>query len=253
MHILLSLLLFLSTSLSSCQAQTQADRIKISIPSIQQEATSIWRTIRDIQFFEKAGYSVKLPQDPVIDSLLVKSRNGKFRNDDFSPIYNLLESKVYDAKDYQAAIGKVKAEKAQLNTFIQQIESAKTSWDWDFKLFDQYEVVFTLYGSGGSYDPDAGTVILFTTPLGQFKNYKSPANTIIHEIAHMGMEYSLVQKWKLSHTFKERMVDNFVWAMFREALPGYKIQNMGDTQIDPYLKSQEDIGKLNAVLEKILE
>lgn len=77
--------------------------------------------------------------------------------------------------------------------------------------------------------------------------YKNPAYTIIHEISHMGMEYSIVQKYNLTHGTKERLVDTFVYLMFREKLPEYKIQNMGDTKIDKHLNKKKHIESLNKV------
>ncbi|MEM1260673.1 MAG: hypothetical protein AAGH81_19270, partial [Bacteroidota bacterium] len=51
-----------------CNAQMKKDRIEIVLPTIQQEATSIWRTINDIAFFEKQGYQINLPEDTLIDT-----------------------------------------------------------------------------------------------------------------------------------------------------------------------------------------
>jgi len=69
-------------------------------------------------------------------------------------------------------------------------------------------------------------------------NYDNPANTIIHEIVHMGIEKSIIQKYNLSHGLKERIVDTIVYVLFGEFLPEYKVQNMGDTKIDKFLKKE---------------
>ena len=71
--------------------------------------------------------------------------------------------------------------------------------------------------------------------------YQNPAYTIIHEISHIGMEYSLVQKYNLSHGLKERLVDTFVFLMFQEELPEYQIQDMGNSTMDKYFVSKESI------------
>lgn len=236
----------------SCHSQKVKNKISINIPTVEQEASSIWRTINDIDFFEKQGYTIALPDAPLIDSLILKSKNKAFGNDDFPAIYQLLETGVYSKTDYQIAVGKVAAEQQLINGVIYEIEQSKTSWDWDFKLFDTYDIVFTLYGTGGSYDPNTGTVTLFTTNEGKFKKYKNPANTIIHEITHLGMEESIVQKYKLSHGLKERIIDRFVYLMFKEQLPNYKVQNMGNVKIDDYLKSKDDLKKLDAVLRELI-
>ncbi|MEM7186274.1 MAG: hypothetical protein AAF466_06415, partial [Bacteroidota bacterium] len=233
-----------------CTSQTQESRIEIIQPSVQQEATSIWRTINDIAFFEGQGYTIHLPKDPVIDSLITKSKSGTFGNNDFPTIYTLLESKVYDPKSYEIATQKVEEQLDLLNDLIGDIDNGKSKWDWKFNMFLKYRVVFTLYGTGGSYDPDEGIITLLTTEQGGFMNYTNPANTIIHEITHMGMEYSIVRPYQLTHGSKERFVDTFVFLMFHEQLPEYRIQNMGDKAIDDYLKKKEDIGSINAIASK---
>ncbi len=253
----LNILLILSGVLLgiSCWSQAQSTKksISIKVPSIDQEATSIWRTINDINFLEQQGYKINLPKDDLIDSLLVKSKKGNFGNDDFSPIYNLLESKIYNNSNYKKALEKVQNQEQLINDIIHQINLSKRNWTWDFKMFESYDVVFTLYGSGGSYDPDNGTVTLFTTLEGDFMNYKKPANTIIHEIVHMGIEESIIRKYNLPHGLKERIVDTIVYILFKKQLPNYKIQNMGDTRIDDYLKEKNDLNKLTSILEKYLK
>ncbi len=82
--------------------------------------------------------------------------------------------------------------------------------------------------------------------------YNNPAYTIIHEISHMGMEYSIVQKYGLSHGLKERLVDTFVFLMFKKMLPEYKIQNMGDSRIDKYLNKKNDIESLNSIVSEFV-
>lgn len=245
-------LVSISITSLSCISQTQVSRIKIVQPTIEQEATSIWRTINDIIFLEKQGYNINLPKDSLIDSLIVKSKNGALGNDDFPAIYELLEDNIFNEKNYEIAIKKVKNQIDSINQMINEINSVNGEWDWNFKIFDTYKVIFTLYGTGGSYDPDEGTITLLTNKEGQFMNYNTPVNTIIHEITHIGMEYSIVRKYNLAHGLKERIVDTFVYLMFKEKLPEYKIQNMGDKKIDKYLNKKEDIDSLNAIVVKFL-
>lgn len=231
-----------------CWSQETGMRFSVNIPTIEQEATSIWKTINDIEFFEKQGYTINLPKDKLIDSLIIKSKKGTFGNIDYSSIYGLLESKIFSESDYLLALAEVQEQEQLINRMILQIDSLKKFWDWDFGMHKNYAVVFTLYGSGGSYDPTSGTVTLFATKDGGFKNYRNPSNTIIHEIVHIGIENSIVQKYNLPHTLKERIVDAIVFLLFNDLLPEYKIQNMGDTKIDDYLKDKTDINNLGKIL-----
>lgn len=252
-HLKLTSILICILLIQSCSAQKVDSRIEVVPVSIEQEATSIWRTINDIGFFEQQGYNIRLPKDRLIDSLIVKSKKGTFGNNDYASIYNLLETKFFSKQDYVQAVKKVDDQNALITALVNTIDYKKEQWDWDFKMFDTYKIVFTLYGTGGSYDPDTGTITLLTTKEGQFMNYQNPANTIIHEITHMGMEQSIVQKYKLPHGLKERIVDTFVYLMFKEQLPEYRVQNMGDTKIDNYLKKDDDLSKLNAIVSEFVD
>ncbi|NQZ75161.1 MAG: hypothetical protein HRT61_03475 [Ekhidna sp.] len=241
------ILLFVLIS-SFAWSQKPVARLVIVPPTIEQEASSIWRTINDITFFEKQGYRVYLPKGALIDSLLDKSKNGAFGNDDFRAIYEFLENKTFDPNDYQKARSAVEDEIGLLSRLTDQIATQKSDWDWEFKTFDTYRIVFTLYGTGGSYDPDNGTITLLTNKEGGFMKYQNPAYTIIHEIVHMGTEQSIVRKFNLSHGLKERIVDTIVNLMFREYLPEYEIQSMGNRAIDDYLQKKDDIASLNTIL-----
>ena len=234
------------------KSQATAPRIEIVEPTIEHEATSIWRTINDIIFLEKEGYKIELPENSSIDSLIMKSRNGTFGRNDFSTIYKLVENNVFNHKNYERAIQKVNDQTDLINQLIYVIDSQKAEWDWNFQMFDKYIVLFTLYGTGGSYDPDEGTITLLTTKKGEFMNYENPTNTIIHEITHIGMEYSLVHKYNLPHGLKERVVDTFVYLMFKEKLPEYRVQNMGNPEIDEYLKTRADIGSLDRIISEFV-
>ncbi|MBO0322414.1 hypothetical protein J0X14_08905 [Muricauda sp. CAU 1633] len=237
---------------SSCKSQKQKSWIEIVQPTIEQESTSIWRTINDINLLEKQGYNINLPKDSLIDSMVKKSKNGTFGNEDYTAIYTLVETNVFEQKNYEQAIRKVRNEVDLLNNLLNEINEQKIDWDWNFMMFDKYKVVFTLYGTGGSYDPDEGIITLLTNKEGGFMKYKNPTYTIIHEITHMGMEYSIVGKYNLSHGLKERIVDIFVYLMFQEKLPEYKIQTMGDANIDKYLNKKEDIESLDKIISDFM-
>lgn len=239
---------FLFTSfVGICQSATY--RLWAEAPTIEQEATSIWRTINDIEFLQQHGYTINLPEHPLINSLLEKSKNGHFGNEDFPVIYSIVED-LYDEENYKAAIQKVNAEIPLLDNLINTLDDSRKDWDWNFNRFKQYHVTFTLYGTGGSYDPDAGRITMLTNKTGGFMRYENPANTIIHEIVHMGIEH-LIQKYKVPHPEKERIVDRFVVLMFGKELKEYKVQNMGNTEIDELLAQRSDLQTLPAVIQQV--
>ncbi|MFK7972840.1 MAG: hypothetical protein AB8F95_20890 [Bacteroidia bacterium] len=234
----------------SCSSPRSEAHIAVSIPTIEQEATSIWRTINDIAFLEAQGYTIHLPDNKTIDSLISKSKNKAFGDADFQTIYAVLESGIYNKTAYNAAFNKVKDQENMINGLVARLKSYSSGWDWTFKTFESYQVVFTLYGTGGSYDPDQGLVTLFTNEEGRFMNYQNPVNTILHEIVHMGIETSIVQRYSLPHGLKERIVDTMTFLLFGDKLPDYAIQPMGDTKIDTYIRELDDLKKMNTLVEQ---
>ncbi|HCT29497.1 MAG TPA: hypothetical protein DIW31_01910 [Bacteroidales bacterium] len=239
------LLLFISIN-----SYSQIDNLEIQIPSAESECEYVWQNIKDIKFFEANGYSLSLPRHEFIDNLLEKSRNNSLSTHDFDSLKALMSQTVYQRNNY------LKGQQIIVET-IPTIQKAiailsEIQLKWNFVQFPKYQIALTLYGPGGSYDPDLGRILLQTTTNGSFKGYNSPANTIIHEIVHIGIESSIIKKYNLSHTQKERIVDKTVQILFGDLLSDYKLQGFGDSRIDKYLKSKDDFINLPSIIEAFL-
>ncbi|MEM6265637.1 MAG: hypothetical protein AAGI38_24255 [Bacteroidota bacterium] len=226
------------------------DRIKVRIPSPEEEAEYVWSTIQDINFFEAHNYQLSLPEGKIIVELLQKARTGSLSNESYPRLERFLRDSIYQKEAYQKGYDKIHDQLNLLNEMVAQLDS--NQYNWEFKSFETYTVNLTLYGPGGSYSPNEGLVLLFTTPSGQFKGYKNPTNIIIHEIVHIGIEASIINRYQVPHTLKERIVDKFVILNFRQHLPTYQIQDMGEYRIDPYLKEVEDLITLNKIVATLL-
>lgn len=227
------------------------DRLQISIPSLEEETEYVWRTIIDTKFFEEHNYTVSLPDDPFIEELKERSKVNQLSDQDYEDLKTLMREKVYKTEDYQAGYDQIIAQKDLLNTMLQTIDGVQK--DWAFKRYDQYAINLTLYGPGGSYDPDAGSVLIFTTVDGKFKLYDNPANTIIHEIWHIGTEASIMQAMQVPHPVKERIIDRLVLIHHEELLPDYRMQGFGDARLDSYLQDAADVQVLDAVVQQFLD
>ncbi len=245
-----SSLLYLIFLLTSCQSISQ-NRINITIPTAESEAAYIWRTIQDIRFFEANNYQVNLPEGVLIEALKQKAKSGELADDDYEQLETFVRDSIYNKADYQRGYEKIKKELPLINKMIEQL--AKSDFNWQFKDFAVYQINLTLYGPGGSYDPDEGSILIFTTEEGRFKNYDNPANTIIHEVVHIGIEASIIGTYDVPHALKERIVDIFVFLNFGQYLPDYRIQDMGETRTDQYLKTIADLKDLHRVVEIILQ
>lgn len=236
--------------LSSCHSKSQ-DRIQINIPSAKAEAEYIWRTIQDIQFFEEHNYQVSLPKGALIEELIQNVKSGITSDNDYDRLERFVLDSVYNKSDYMSGYDKISSEKPLINKMINQLEDL--NYNWNFKTFELYQINLTLYGPGGSYDPNLGSILIFSTEDGRFKSYKNPSNTIIHEVTHIGIEESIITKLNVPHPLKERIVDTFVKLNFGKYLPNYKIQGMGDERIDKYLKEVNDLKTLDEIVEAILK
>ena len=226
------------------------NNFNIIIPTVKEETDYVWRNIQDINFFEQYNYSVNLPKGELMDSLIAKSKSNRLSDNNYDALKTFMTANVYHESDYKQGYEKILAQKDLLNKMIHKISKCESNWN--FKMFPTYQINLTLYGTGGSYNPDDGSIIIFTTRDGKFKQYDNPANTLIHEIVHIGIENSIIQKYNIDHGTKERMVDLLVLLHFKKHIPGYRKQNMGNEKLDSYLKNKKSWKKLDKVVERFL-
>ena len=222
-------------------------KFKIKANSARQETELIWDKLQMIKFLDNLGYTISLPKHPLVDELLLKARAGKLIDADYQKLSKLMEQEVYCLEDYQAGIESINA---HLNgdlyfPFLEEYNKL-----WNFKLFDNYEVRLTLYGPGGEYRPDSGTIIMLTTKSGSFRRGPNPLETLIHEMIHIGLEEAIIQTYNIPHIVKEQIVDLFVQFHFSELLPNYIMQQFMPNKIKNYLKTQADWEGLSIVLER---
>ncbi|MFK8104069.1 MAG: hypothetical protein AB8G15_16165 [Saprospiraceae bacterium] len=245
------ILSLLGVIILGCSTLESQNRISINIPTVEEESAYVWSSIQDISFFEKHNYQLKLPEGKLINTLLTKSKNNQLFPADFDALLAFMKTKVYNVADYQQGYQKIKDQQPLINKLVKKLGKCKRNWD--FKPFDVYQVNLTLYGPGGNYNPDNGSILIQTTTTGGFKQYANPANTIIHEITHIGIEASIINKYQVPHIIKERIVDLYVSFHFKKYLDQYQIQNMGHNEIDQYLKKKRDFKDLNKIVAKFMK
>ncbi|MEO0340602.1 MAG: DUF6265 family protein, partial [Bacteroidota bacterium] len=192
-------------------------RFKVNIPDAELEAERIWRHIIDIAFFEQYNYSVNLPKGVLIDQLKNKSRQKQLNDNDLEALKEYMRDSIYNFADYQKGYQKIIQQASKVDQMLQVL--IDQNYAWGFKVFPLYQVNLTLYGPGGSYDPDLGAIEIFTTIEGNFKGYSEPENTLIHEAVHLGIQASIIDEYNVPHPLKERIVDQFVFQFFKDQLP----------------------------------
>ena len=249
MYVKFPLLLALTIFLNGSQLDGQ-NRITIHIPTAESESEYIWSNIQDIEFFEANNYQVSLPQGSIIEELKQKAKSKQLSDSDYARLESFVKDSVYKKSDYLKGYEKIELERPLLNKMINEL--SQSNFNWEFKAFETYQVNLTLYGPGGSYNPDEGSILIYTTPEGKFKNYANPSNTLIHEVVHIGIEETIVAKYNVPHTLKERIVDTFVSLYFSQYLPNYRIQDMGESRTDKHLKTKTDLEHLDKIVELTL-
>lgn len=170
--------------------------------SKENEIARVIYTINKIDWFNENGYKPTLPVNVDKDFFLKEKETGiaKAVENEFSPEdYN--KSKEY-IENHQDEI------LLKLYEFIKKI---------GFIPQEEYVIILTKYGVGGSYHLP-NTIVMNI----KMKYEKGLMRTIIHEIIHLTIE-ELIQRHKISHWKKERLVD----LLLNECLPDYaKFQNI---------------------------
>jgi hypothetical protein len=117
-------------------------------------------------------------------------------------------------------------------------------------LFEKYKVNLTKYGPGGSYDYNTGEILQKVSEEG-LTIEEDPAHNLLHEVIHMGIQENIVEKYKLYHWEKERLVDLIFVEIFGDYFSDYKLQKQGDKAIDEYIKGRIISDLPNAVKEYV--
>lgn len=243
--ILLTCLISIATGNTLLYGQS---RISINVPSAQTESAYIWENISSIGFFDRNGYKVSWPTHSKVEQMKQLARTDSLGFSYKDTLTQLMIDSIYNGIDYMKGFQQIAADTATLAIAISRLDSLKRHWD--FYTPTQYNVNLTLYGPGGSYNPQSGTILIQTYPNGGFKGNSNPTYTIIHEIVHIGIEEAIVTRYKLSHTQKERLVDIITKTLFADLLPNYQLQSFGDSTIDPFVANKMDIQNLPNRMEQ---
>ena len=163
--------------------------------SLEIETNRIKNTLSKIDFYNKNGYKIFLPNNfdinnnnnQYIEKLVLK----EYRKEDYDEVSNFLNIKIIENIN-------------KINIAFQQT---------DFILEEEYNIFLTKYGVGGSYNPPREIILNF-----QAKEKEKLLKTIIHETIHLSIN-DLIIKYNISHWEKELIVDLF----FDNILPEFNI------------------------------
>lgn len=208
------------------------------------------RELTKFSKWRKKGYSFNYgpPHHQLVDEL-IKSDVPRV---EWDKVQRVVESEIYPHFDFEPAVQSVKFAMPEVDKALAVFQTYKEKWG--FKLFPTYEIelVVGTIGGGGSWqtenDIDGGIpngVITFWQNPDPTKRGRTPAERIVHEIVHIGIEELLTQICKdagkpaLHQKTKERLVDLIVQKAFQvELFPNYHMQKNQDERIDSYITNE---------------
>ena len=164
-------------------------------------------------------------------------------------IRHIFNTEEYSQKDFSKGVEILNNEKYIVNRAVKRLLLIKE--DWDFRIYPKYEIVLTKYGPGGSYNMTNGKVILLLSGIVNGAQ-KSIYSRIIHELVHLGIEESIVVRYKLTQSEKERVVDYICKYYFEDLLPKYSMQRIGARRMDKFINA-ESIRNLPMAIENYVK
>ncbi|ANM30536.1 hypothetical protein ABI59_14560 [Acidobacteria bacterium Mor1] len=206
---------------SGIELESGEARLVVRPQSAKEAHAYLLGVLRDMPFFRANGYEVALPEHPAFsDEVETPGDLALFRQE------------IYRIEPFQPALRRLNEGRDKLDATLAWFAGLP---ELDgFRRYPLYEVTLTLYGSGGSYRPDTGRIILFTRPDGSFKG-GGGVHTIAHEMMHLAVEEGIVQRFALSHWEKERLIDLLVKGHLGHLFPDYRLQQNGVDALDRYL------------------
>lgn len=215
--------------------------ILVQAPSPEQAYLYLDRTLADMEFFRRNNYQVSLPAHP-----LFNGDSGQVA--DAAKGQATFINEVYRAEDFEKALGVLQGYAGPLKLALDRM--AEWSAHEGFRVRDAYTVSLTLYGPGGSFDPDNGHITLWTDTEARFKG-GGGLHTIIHEMVHIIIEHGIAQPFQLQHWERERVVDLIVQREFADLLPDYRLQGGGVAPIDSFVLAADLSGLREAVAQYV--
>ncbi len=201
------------------------------IPTAEQEFERVWYVVESREFFQRYGYKVVKPNHKFFEGLSSRplSELTQYKDD----ARRIFVEEVYDSQFYLPAVKMVEACNKVLTHATPVLKRFHALWG--FKLFSEYTVLLTRYGTSGSYFSDTGIIQIRYNEDGRLGKL-DPASTLLHEVVHCGIEEDIVVKFKLTHPEKERLVDLIMKLSLEKVLDSsYELQTLGDDRIDKWV------------------
>jgi hypothetical protein len=220
----------------------QTTKIIIRAQTADEEFNYLMNVLNKMDFYNQHGYKIPIPNHPFF--LNIFNNLDLLEYLDIEEARNIFKKHVYNKDFFEKGLKTVNKDIELVKKAIKKMEKWK---NWKFKLLPSYQIKLTAYGPGGSYDFNHGIIIIKTKENGEF--VKVPYHNIVHEIIHIGIEESIVKKFKLTHVEKEGLVDSICANCFDNLLIDYIVQDRGEKKVFN-LVSKDTIMELPEIIKK---
>lgn len=190
--------------------------IELSIQRMtrEQERDRLEHTIRNVPWYMQHQYVQNLAFPEIPEFILLKKLTPQSTEEEVRSAIQKALDKVPNVINAISPVDERYVTTERL--FDQEIRAVELAFleakrlqnQFGFALKNRYELLFTLFGTGGSYNVDQARVIRLTTRDGMIYG-RTPAAGFIHEFTHIGVEH-IVQEYQLSQIEKEVFVDCLV-------------------------------------------
>lgn len=218
----------------------QTSEVIIGMNSPEEELKRVQFYLSRKSWYEEHGYSPVFPGNPLLQE--------QFTDEEMDDRLGLLKEE-YREDIYAKGVALLEASKQKIQAIFPTFKKMHDSWG--FVLFPEYEIKVTRYGMGGSYDKDTGRIVMRVKDDGTFLR-NQPHHTPIHEMLHIGTEATIVRRFGLNQREKERMIDRMVVSLFSDIAPDYRVHNIGNKGIEPYI-TPETVMELPEAIESYVK
>ena len=195
----------------------------LSIPTAEEEAAVMLNYLRRIPWFDSMGYTITLPNTPLVNSAISNLRAGRtLTSAEETQIRTHFIRDVYDVQNYQPSFNTLARAARDADQHIPSLRTYQSSWG--FFIPNKYTIHLTLYGPGGSYNHNTGEMFMKVNRLNLW-GPAGPLGVILHEAVHIGIENNIIRKNNIPQWTKERIVDLFMVHQFGNTLPNYRVQS----------------------------
>lgn len=211
----------------------------------------VMRLINKLPWLNEGGYDVSLPPHKAFECLYQNPE--LLEKKDINSLRDLFYEEIYDASKFNTSLETARQTEELVKKALQKLAALETNWG--FKIKQRYDIILTLYGPGGSYDPwiDKVGIIKIKTSVGSsLRSKELYAKTIVHEMVHIGIEEDIIQKYHLSDREKERLVDLICSLYLKDLLPWYENQNNADKTVDNFINEEVIVENLPAAIEAFI-